>query len=511
MKSFKEYLKQIAEDKVIAKEDEGAAAPAGDVSAPSGDSAPSGEVISTHQKTDGGLTTTDVLGKCDHKHDGFFGPGCFHRPFPIFSYPVSRIKRKKRKYIKVLDLTESEEYEIFHPLANSIIEQEMDDANKYLQKTGIQVFYEDDYDFSGKKKDWVGATDFERQEDANNFGIAINLPVLYGFLEENSLENDETEIKCQIKATIYHEIGHCLVQKFRDDETYDFEMTENEEEKLVEEFANYMLREYTGVNSSKLNDFVNEIFRENLEEEQIDETDSIVSPDFLEKPINFLDPRRKILPNAVKLDKFGDPVKGCIDIPVKASENIFEGEPVDYKATLLKNGFVRLVPQSSEPDEDVEMFNALPGDQKETSLGILQNPDSPMYDRMEENGELNQKLSDLRAEAIMMDDEERNALLQKLKSAQTGQIEGAVYFKPTVPDIIRIFNGKVETLPLKTLVIVDDRENHIDKELRYSNEAQERYAVKTDRIRDGNDERFRICQAVLKNMRHFGPDRTSEI
>lgn len=285
MKSFKEYLRRLEEDKVIAKEDEGAAAPAGDVSAPSGGSAPSGEVVTSHPKTDGGITTVDVLGKCDHKHDGFFGPGCLHRPFPIFSYPVSRIKRKKKKYIKVLDLTESEEYGEFHPLARSIIDQEMEDANRYLQKTGIQCFYEDNYRFSGKKENWVGATDFENQQDANEFGIAINLPVLYEFLEENGLEDDETEIRCQIKATIYHEIGHCLIQKFRDDGIYDFEMTENEEEKLVEQFANYMMREYTGTTSSKLNDFITEIFGENILEDQLNETDQIIRGKFFTNPI----------------------------------------------------------------------------------------------------------------------------------------------------------------------------------------------------------------------------------
>ena len=500
MKSFKEYLKQLSEDKVIAKEDEGVAAPAGDVSAPSGDSVSSGEVISTHQKTDGGLTTTDVLGKCDHKHDGFFGPGCFHRPFPIFSYPVSRIKKKKRKYIKVLDLTESEEYEIFRPLANSIIEQETDEANKYLQKTGIQVFYEDDYDFSGKKKDWVGATDFERQEDTNNFGIAINLPVLYGFLEENSLENDETEIKCQIKATIYHEIGHCLVQKFKDDETYDFEMTENEEEKLVEEFANYMLREYTGVNSSRLNDFVNEIFGENLEEERIDETDSYVSPDFLAKPINIFDPRRKISTSILTTDTFGGAVKGCKDILIKASEGIFGGEPDDYKVTLSNKGFIKLVSQTvkpEEPDEKVTMFNALPDNLKTMCLEIIQDPDSQLYDRLEDEGKIPPELVDVRAEASMMSVEDRNALIEKLKSAQNGQeIRGTICFKPTVPDIIRIFNGKAQSIPLETLILVDDRENKTDKKLRYSNEA-EIQRVARGKIEDIEDEKWRICRAVI--------------
>lgn len=431
MKSFKEYLKQIAEDKVIAKEDEGAAAPAGDVSAPSGDSAPSGEVISTHQKTDGGLTTTDVLGKCDHKHDGFFGPGCFHRPFPIFSYPVSRIKRKKRKYIKVLDLTESEEYEIFRPLANSIIEQEMDDANKYLQKTGIQVFYEDDYDFSGKKKDWVGATDFESQEDANNFGIAINLPVLYGFLEENSLENDETEIKCQIKATIYHEIGHCLVQKFRDDETYDFEMTENEEEKLVEEFANYMLREYTGVNSSKLNDFVNEIFGENLEEEQIDETNMWKSGNFFLAPISMREPKRKVSHSAPPSDVLGTILSEYKDVLVRKDENMFSNQDNDYLVSLTDTGYISMRPNASSQgdpsddgsvidsfDEQTKWFLNLPQELKSKCLQVVSFPQNSAYNRMSEEGTFPEELEDIYLTVLDMPENERTEIIKKFENAQ---------------------------------------------------------------------------------------------
>jgi hypothetical protein len=507
MKSFKEYLKQIAEDKVIAKEDEGVAAPAGDVSAPSGDSAPSGEVISTHQKTDGGLTTTDVLGKCDHKHDGFFGPGCFHRPFPIFSYPVSRIKKKKRKYIKVLDLTESEEYEIFRPLANSIIEQEIDEANKYLQKTGIKVFYEDDYDFSGKKKDWVGATDFERQEDTNNFGIAINLPVLYGFLEENSLENDETEIKCQIKATIYHEIGHCLVQKFKDDETYDFEMTENEEEKLVEEFANYMLREYTGVNSSKLNDFVNEVFGENLEEERIDETDQYKRGKFFENPINIDHPQRYVQSKLVTPDKvdanIGQILSKFKDIPVAGSEKVFSGEPIDYLVSLTENGFFIMTPQLPEDEklqDIIAEYASLPDDIKPDALEILKSPEDEKFDNVPE------QLQEFQINASYLDADQLKKALFVLKHEKR---DGKIYLRPTVSDIIRTFHGKKDTLPLDLLTMIDDREHELDYRYDEAESDGDSRDVVSEEI--DYDTRKWLCYSVLqreKKDKKYSGDRT---
>jgi hypothetical protein len=93
MKSFKEYLKQLKEDKILAKEDEGAMG-LGDISAPS-DSTP--DIGDIQVKPNGSLSVNDVLGGCDHKNDGFFGPGCFHRPMPVFSYIPSRINTKKTK------------------------------------------------------------------------------------------------------------------------------------------------------------------------------------------------------------------------------------------------------------------------------------------------------------------------------------------------------------------------------------------------------------------------------
>lgn len=261
MKSFKEYLKQLKEDVIIAKEDEGGA-PMGDVSAPSTDATPPTDV----QTPNGSLSTNDVLGKCDHKHDGFFGPGCFHRPMPIFSYPLSRIpkKKKKNKYIKVLDLTESEEFSSFNSNSQNIINDELQTVNDYIQKIDPELTcgYSENYDFSGEKENWVGVLDKENQENTKHFNVAINLPAIYMFLEQNGLETDEIELRCQIRATLWHEIGHALIDYFKDQDIFDLELDDSNEEKTVEEFSNYMMREYTGKTSSKLNDFIDEVFGE---------------------------------------------------------------------------------------------------------------------------------------------------------------------------------------------------------------------------------------------------------
>lgn len=53
--------------------------------------------------TSGGTTSTDVLGKCDHSHGGYLGPGCFHVPakckVPFHRWEIGNggSKRKKNK------------------------------------------------------------------------------------------------------------------------------------------------------------------------------------------------------------------------------------------------------------------------------------------------------------------------------------------------------------------------------------------------------------------------------
>lgn len=55
----------------------------------------------------GSISATDVIGDCDHKCDGYFGPGCFHRPFLVgmprsrIPYFISKKKKKKKKTEKI--------------------------------------------------------------------------------------------------------------------------------------------------------------------------------------------------------------------------------------------------------------------------------------------------------------------------------------------------------------------------------------------------------------------------
>lgn len=86
--SYAKAISQIAEEKIQkakkAKKQEGldedamvtptALVGGGEIAAPSDGAA------SDLQSPDAGIKYDDVLGKCDHKHDGYLGPGCFHVP-----------------------------------------------------------------------------------------------------------------------------------------------------------------------------------------------------------------------------------------------------------------------------------------------------------------------------------------------------------------------------------------------------------------------------------------------
>ena len=119
MKSISKYLKKLFEEKLIAKEDDGGAAIGGDVGGGdivSGGDSPSSDIVPNEPPSSTGLTTTDVLGKCDHKKDGVFGPGCFHLPHmlwsvPCYRYPSKRKKKRKLNYSNVLK--ETDDFELF--------------------------------------------------------------------------------------------------------------------------------------------------------------------------------------------------------------------------------------------------------------------------------------------------------------------------------------------------------------------------------------------------------------
>ena len=77
----------------------------GEVSSPDSGSDVTDVISPDNSKTPNtGLTTNDVLGKCDHNKDGVFGPGCFHYPdflglYSRVSQPYFKNTKKKKKHL----------------------------------------------------------------------------------------------------------------------------------------------------------------------------------------------------------------------------------------------------------------------------------------------------------------------------------------------------------------------------------------------------------------------------
>lgn len=194
MKSFQR--KKIREDKIIvAKEDEGGGAPAAAggevVPAPTGDS---GQEIVQQPQTPPptGLTTTDVLGKCDHKKDGIFGPGCFHLPC-IWTVPYYRLpKRKKKKYGSVVREDDDQPFSEFKETMRDEIQRQISSANDFLQTVdpSAAAIYDENYVFSDDRSDWVSSVQTDFEDDSAIVKISVNLNLLYDYLEDVGLQND---------------------------------------------------------------------------------------------------------------------------------------------------------------------------------------------------------------------------------------------------------------------------------------------------------------------------------
>lgn len=263
MARFLSFLKSLSEDRVFKEEDCGMAAPSGDVSAPPSTPPNAGDVVDA-PKVDGGISSDEVLGKCDHKKDGFFGPGCFHLPYAIFSVPASRIKKKKKKKrLTTQNLLEDEDFGTFRESVGNKAKKMLECISSEIVSNvapGLHVSYDKGFDFSDDKEDWVSSYCFDK-DDHENMSIGLNIPVLYSFLSQNDLENDDKEIECQLKAYLYRELAHCLLKYFMKIGKFDFEFSNREENDVADEYMKYKMCDFTGTTSSKLHNFLKKLAR----------------------------------------------------------------------------------------------------------------------------------------------------------------------------------------------------------------------------------------------------------
>lgn len=154
---------------------------------------------------------------------------------------------------------------IFDNYLNEIISECTD---IYLNKMGLKVRIDIDYNFGGKH--WLAA--YEGSSDDLSRGvitIAVNYSHLYEEMRKRGIDNDDFNIEAQAKITVGHEIGHGIVDylvNYYDGENeaieefvHDYNDGDFDEEDIVEEFGESMFPEATGRWSSYLGRIINKI------------------------------------------------------------------------------------------------------------------------------------------------------------------------------------------------------------------------------------------------------------
>ena len=139
MLDFKKIYEGLEEKPTKLKEDAMvAAAPAGGGEIAAADSGANGADLTPPEH---GTSAEDVLGKCDHKHDGYLGPKCFHVPKRVgklhkrIELPGTKKKKgQKNPYTDNAVL-----------LSDAELTQDMIVAARQMSKAAITKFIKDEY------------------------------------------------------------------------------------------------------------------------------------------------------------------------------------------------------------------------------------------------------------------------------------------------------------------------------------------------------------------------------
>lgn len=176
-------------------------------------------------------------------------------------YDVTKLTENDLKYIikeTINELTNnSESYKEF---VNKILA----DINEYLADFGLSCSINNKYDFSGYYKDCVAVYQYRSVMNNGKMRIALNIPLML------SHGLDDYEMKEQIEISMWHEVGHGIVQwikslrrkdtqaktgLFKGKIVKDLRYILNNEEDVVEKFGAYQSGYYT---YSTLDDFIND-------------------------------------------------------------------------------------------------------------------------------------------------------------------------------------------------------------------------------------------------------------
>ena len=117
----------------------------------------------------------------------------------------------------------------------------------------IKIQLNEDYQFTGRKANWLGAYERRRIRLAETgiISIAVNDVKIFNELSKRDALNS-FNIEAQARITVGHEVGHGLVEWLRLNTKN--KITTSGEEELVEEFGRSRFSEATGVYNSELED-----------------------------------------------------------------------------------------------------------------------------------------------------------------------------------------------------------------------------------------------------------------
>lgn len=179
----------------------------------------------------------------------------------VEQYKYTHLTENDLKYIikETIDslVNDTDDYKDF---VNNIL----NNINQYLSNFGLSCSINTKYDFSGYYKDCVAVYQYRSVMNNGKMRIALNIPLMM------SHELDDYEMKEQIEISMWHEVGHGIVQwiksirrkdtqaktgLFKGKILKDLRYILNNEEDVVEEFGEH----FSGYHSySTLNDFITE-------------------------------------------------------------------------------------------------------------------------------------------------------------------------------------------------------------------------------------------------------------
>ena len=130
----------------------------------------------------------------------------------------------------------------YQQLINNVLAE----INEYLADFGLSCSLNAKYDFSGYYKNCVAVYQYRSVMNNGKMRVAINLPLI--------MSHGDIDIEEQIRISLWHEVGHGIVQwikslrrkdtqmktgKFKGQIVKDLRYILNNEEDVVEEFGEY--------------------------------------------------------------------------------------------------------------------------------------------------------------------------------------------------------------------------------------------------------------------------------